>query len=216
MPVDFYMMPGSAPCRGVALTAKALGVPLVEHQTDLMKGEHMTPAYLKMNPQHTIPTINDNGFSLWESRAIQQYLADKYGKNDDLYPKDVAKRAVVHQRLYFDMGTLYLRFGEIYYPMMFGGAPKDAEKVKKFDEALGFLDGFLSESKWAAGDKLTIADHSLVASISTADAVGHDLSKFPNIVRWYAECKKTMVGYEEANAAGAKGFGDWFNSVVKA
>lgn len=48
------------------------------------------------------------------SRAIQQYLADKYSKSDSLYPKDPAKRAVVNQRLFFDMGTLYLRFGEIY------------------------------------------------------------------------------------------------------
>lgn len=42
------------------------------------------------------------------------YLASAYGKNDSLYPKDLKKRAIVDQRLYFDMGTLYAAFGAYY------------------------------------------------------------------------------------------------------
>lgn len=99
--------------------------------------------------------------------------------------------------------------------MMFAGAPKDMEKVKKLEEALGFLNGFLEGNKFAAGDDLTIADHSLVASISTIDAVGHDISAYPNVVRWFEDCKKSMSGYEECNGEGAKQFGEWFKSSVK-
>lgn len=66
-----------------------------------------------------MPTLDDNGFSLWESRAIITYLADQYGKNDSLFPKDPKKRALVNQRLYFDIGTLYARFADYYVSFIF-------------------------------------------------------------------------------------------------
>ena len=48
------------------------------------------------------------------SRAIITYLADQYGKDNSLYPKDVKKRALIDQRLYFDMGTLFQLFKSYY------------------------------------------------------------------------------------------------------
>lgn len=66
MPIDLYYVPGSSPCRAVLLTAKALGLELNLKLVDLHHGEHMKPEFLKMNPQHTVPTLNDNGFCLWE------------------------------------------------------------------------------------------------------------------------------------------------------
>ena len=77
------MLPGSAPCRSVLLTASALGIKLNEKLLNLELGEQLTPEFLKINPQHVIPTLVDNGFSLWESRAIMIYLVDKYGKDND-------------------------------------------------------------------------------------------------------------------------------------
>nr|XP_023020999.1 glutathione S-transferase 1-like [Leptinotarsa decemlineata] len=118
MGIDFYYVPGSAPCRNVLLAAKAIGVELNLKLTDLMKGDHLTPEFIKINPQHTIPTLNDNGFALWESRAIMTYLQEQYGKDDSLYPKDPKKRALVDQRLYFDIGTLYSRFADYYVSIL--------------------------------------------------------------------------------------------------
>ena len=104
--IDLYYMEASPPCRSVMMTAKLVGVELNLKKLDLMANEHMKPEFLKINPQHNIPTIDDNGFYLNESRAICAYLVNKYGKNDTLYPKDAAARALVDQRLYFDMTRL--------------------------------------------------------------------------------------------------------------
>lgn len=66
MPLDFYWMPASAPCRSVRLTAKAVGVELNLKEIDLMAGEQMKPEFVALNPQHCIPTLVDEDFVLWE------------------------------------------------------------------------------------------------------------------------------------------------------
>lgn len=65
--------------------------------------------YFQMNPQHTIPTMDDDGFIIWDSHAIMGYLVGKYGKSNSLYPENPKKRAVIDQRLHFDSNYLFPR-----------------------------------------------------------------------------------------------------------
>jgi len=208
--MDFYYLPGSAPCRAVQMAAAAVGAKLNLKLLNLMTGEHMKPEFVKINPQHTIPTLVDNGFALWESRAILTYLVEKYGKDDSLYPKDPKARAVVNQRLFFDMGTLYQRFADYYYPQIFAKAPADPEKLKKIEEAFEFLSTFLEGKKYTAADHLTVADISLVATVSSFEAAGFDFSKYANVQRWYSLCKSNVPGYD-INEAGIVEFKKFFN-----
>ncbi len=77
MPIDLYYMSMSAPCRAVLLTAKMVGVEINLKTINLMQGEHMQPEFLKINPQHTVPCLDDSGFVVTESRAICAYLVNK-------------------------------------------------------------------------------------------------------------------------------------------
>ncbi|XP_053945501.1 glutathione S-transferase 1-1-like [Anastrepha ludens] len=206
--MDFYYLPGSAPCRSVLLVAKSLGIELNKKLLHLSKGEHLTPEFLKINPQHTIPTLVDNGFALWESRAILVYLAQKYGKDDSLFPKCPKKQALVNQRLYFDMGTLYKAFADYYYPQIFAKTPADPEMYKKIEAAFDLLNTFLEGNSYVAGDQLTVADLAVLASVSTFDVSGFDISKYPNVAKWYETAKK-VPGWEE-NYAGALEFKKFF------
>lgn len=205
-PIKLYYLPPSPPCRAVMMTARVLELDLHLITTNIMNGEHMTPEYLKMNPQHTIPTMDDNGFILWESRAIQTYLVNAYGKDDSLYPKNPRQRAIIDQRLNFDLGTLYLRYLNLYTPILFRGEAYDQEKADKFDEALGWLNTFLDGRPFVAGENMTVADITIVVTITNIDAFGYDFSAHENIAKWFERTKKMLepYGYDEIDVTGAK------------
>ncbi|XP_063370877.1 glutathione S-transferase 1-like [Cydia amplana] len=203
--MDLYYTPGSAPCRVVLLVAAALDIQLNLKELNLQAGEHMTTEFLKLNPQHTVPTLVDDGFALWESRTIGRYLIRKYN-NKELYPEDIKIRALIDQRLDFDLGTLYPRFGNFFYPQIFAGKPADESLFKRLGESLDFFNSFLKGHKYAVGDTLTLADLSLVATVSTIEAAGVSLHSYPRVERWFELVKSTASGYEEANEKGLKKF----------
>lgn len=61
-----------------------------------------------MNPQHTVPTLDDDGNVIWDSHAIMGYLVNKYAKDDSVYPKnDPYKRAIIDQRMHFENGIVF-------------------------------------------------------------------------------------------------------------
>ncbi|XP_002023858.2 glutathione S-transferase D7 [Drosophila persimilis] len=195
--MDFYYLPGGSGCRTVIMTAKALGVELNKKLLNTMAGEQLTPEFIKINPQHTIPTLVDNGFAIWESRAIATYLVEKYGKDDSLYPKDPQQRAVVNQRLYFDLSSLYDAFAKYYYPIFRTGKPGDAEAWKKVETSFEFLNTFLEGQTYVAGSQLTVADIAILSTVSTFDIAEFDLKKYPNVAKWYANAQKVTPGWEE-------------------
>ena len=77
---------------------------------DLFKKEQLQDEFVKLNPQHTVPTLVDDGYVLIESRAIAIYLIEKnFPSGHSLYPKGAKERALINQKLQFDCGTLYPR-----------------------------------------------------------------------------------------------------------
>nr|AST11622.1 glutathione S-transferase d6 [Bemisia tabaci] len=204
--IDLYYMPFSPPCRAVIMTAKLLEVDINLKFADLFKGEQKTPEFLKMNSLHTIPVIDDDGFFLYESRAILRYLANKYGKDDSLYPKDPQKRALVDQALDFDMNTFYQPFFDYWIYCMIGPAPHDEERFQKVSKSFPIIDDMLKKSDFVTGKNISLADISLLAGVSSVHAVGFDIAKYPNIVRWFANCKHAVPDYQELNENGVQDF----------
>ncbi|XP_012263552.2 glutathione S-transferase 1-1-like isoform X2 [Athalia rosae] len=213
MPVDFYCAPASIPCRSVMMLAKAIGIHLNLKTLNLSKGEHLKSGFEKINPQHTIPTINDNGFILWESRAILGYFVERYAKDDSYYPKSPEERGRVDQRLYFDLAILNYNLLKAYLDVITGKSNKvNEEGVAGLEKAFELLDAFLNEQDYVAGDNLTIADFSIISTISTADEVGFDIRRYDNVMEWYQRCQKDLsdFGYEQIDSAGAKILGNLF------
>ncbi|XP_029039557.1 glutathione S-transferase 1-like isoform X1 [Osmia bicornis bicornis] len=218
MPIDFYYFPPSAPCRSVLLLAKAIGVHLNLKTINVLKGDHMKPEFLKINPQHTIPTIDDNGFILCESRPIMGYLVSKYARNDSLYPKDPKKRGLVDQMLYFDAGNLYENILICYFPVVFA---KDnvihEERQQAVEKSCETLNTFLEGKEFVTGDDLTIADFTISTTICVLQCFDFDIGRYDNVAMWYNRCKELLdkFGFDEVHATGTKLFTEWYRANVQ-
>lgn len=211
-----FVMELSPPCRAVMLTAKALGIEIELVETNLFKAAQMQPEFLKLNPNHTVPTFLDNdGTSVGDSHAIMTYLVSKFGKNDALYPKDLKKRSAVDQRLHFDCGTVYALHLFIVGPMYGKTAtgPSDYHKMAA-ERMYSSLNRYLEGNKWVVeGETPTIADFSLITSILCISIVApFDKQKFPNIVNWIKRCE--ALPYFSVNKKGQDVYASMLNDML--
>uniref|UniRef100_A0A336MU03 glutathione transferase n=1 Tax=Culicoides sonorensis TaxID=179676 RepID=A0A336MU03_CULSO len=204
-PIILYHFKYSPVSRGVFLTARNLGIDIEIKEVNTMAKEQLQPWYLKINPQHTVPCIDDNGHILNESRAISQYLANSRAPGSSMYPNDAKKRSIIDQRLFFDAGTIYTRMAAILKGIMRGETEISDEQIESIYEVMKWVNDILTDSQWMAGDDLTIADTTILGTLSTYIEMGVKLDDYPEIQRWYEQCKE-LPGFEE-NEEGAKGVG---------
>ncbi|XP_061389568.1 glutathione S-transferase 1-like [Musca vetustissima] len=196
----------SPPVRACLLTLKALNLPYEYKVVDLLAKEHLSADFLKKNPLHTVPVLEEDGQYICDSHAIISYLVDKYGKDDSLYPKDLLKRAFVDQRMYFEASILFQRgLRNITVPLLVRNETKVyKQQIDDILESYEFLEAFLKENKYIAGDHLTIADFSVVTSVTSLVAFAEiDASKFPKLSAWL-KTLEALPYYKEANEVGAK------------
>ncbi|KAK4876454.1 hypothetical protein RN001_012876 [Aquatica leii] len=206
MVMKLYMTNSSPPVRAVLLTAEALGIKLEHVIVNIMALEHLDPKFLEINPQHSVPVLDDNGTIIWDSHAINAYLVTKYGKDDSLYPKDSFKRAVIDQRLHFDSCNLFGVLRIIAHLMVFKGYKIIPDYlVEEMDDGYKTLNEFLKDGDWAAGDDLSLADFSLISTVTSSDLfVPVDTEKYENIERWIHKIKE--LPYYHVNQHGLHAF----------
>jgi len=199
-PPTLYHITGSPPCVAAILTAEEIDLELELKMIEMTKGEHLEPFFLQMNPAHTVPTLDDNGLHLWESRAIMAYFIQQYAKTDKLYPKDAKQRAHVDKMLYFDATTFYSALLRILGTLMASKTPTP-EEFKRVKDNLKVLDEILKGKSYAAGQQLTIADISLIVSISTVKCVlpeaDSEINKHPNVAKWAEKVKSELKHYSK-------------------
>ncbi|KAF5279730.1 hypothetical protein FQA39_LY05420 [Lamprigera yunnana] len=206
MTLKLYSLDSSPPVRAVYLTAEALGLELERIDVNLLKFDNLKPEFLKKNPQHTVPTLDDDGKIIWDSHAIIIYLVSKYGKDKSLYPDDDYKRAIIHQRLHFESSLAFPAFIRIVMPLLLGDAETIPDNlIKETIQVYEFMEKFLTGNKWAIGDEVTLADLSLIPTVTTLNClVPMDKQKYPNIFRWIGQAEK--LSYYQPNIKGLESF----------
>jgi glutathione S-transferase len=153
-----------------------------------------TPEYLALNPNARVPTIDDDGFVLSESMAINLYLAKKHGK---LYPSDAKNEARAWQWSFWETDRLDRQLTTYANnAFVLPEAQRDPAAAKAaWDEiapALDVLEIALGKSQWLAGSEFSVADLNVAAAM--VRALTFDLGKWPHVREWLHRCWDRPAG----------------------
>lgn len=192
-----YYHPLSSNSRRVTMTAAQLNLGLDLVVVDLASHQHRTPNYLRLNPNGKVPLLEDEGFVLWESHAIMQYLADK-SPRQTIYPTDVRARADVNRWLFWSAYHFTPAVGiisreRVSKSMVGGGGAADPAEVTRGEALLRVaarvLDAHLVGRQWVAQDTLTLADIALAAPLMHTEAAQLPLEDFAHLQGWFGRMR---------------------------
>ena len=172
----------------VLWAARELDLPY-EHVRHHYKGPEVKAApYLAINPMGCVPAIADDGLPLFESLAINLYLARKAGR---LWPNDPYGEGLVYQWTLFGGTEVEPLLGPWFYHTTFLPPAERkpevaADAAAKLPQRLAVLDGALARTSWLAGDEFTIADLNVASVRFRGPACG--LDRWPRLRDWHARC----------------------------
>lgn len=151
---------------------------------DFQKNEHKASEYLALNPNGKIPTMVDDEVVLWESLAINSYIAEKF--QPELLGKNLAEHGLVQQWSLWSLMHLYGAFHPLV--MKTWRKSEETEETKKamaeLPHWLGILNAHLVGKKYLVAERFTLADLNAVSVVNSALFIGYDLAAFPEVKRW--------------------------------
>ena len=171
--------------RVVALLEKAGLEYEVSHIT-LDKGEHMSPAYLAINPNHQVPALIDGTIKIFESNAILRYLCHKH-RLSAWYPEEPAQRALVEQWLDWNQCQLARPVIDVVFNKFFLGPKGDRDAIARGEarvaELAPILEAGLKDHAFLSGEMPTIADLSVASNFTQLGLAG-EIPQQPRIGDW--------------------------------
>lgn len=159
-----------------------------------------SPEFLARNPNGTIPLIDDDGFTLWESNAIVRYLAAKYGSGS-LYPADLQQRADADRWMDWQATVFNPTLVPAIYNLL-RVAPEQRNQVaidaarEKVDRLAGLLEQHLAGRTWLTGERFTMADIALGCSMHLWLNLPLERTPRPELERWYTALRARPASSE--------------------
>lgn len=148
-----------------------------------------TQQYRNMNPNGLVPTLEDEGFVLWESNAIVRYLAAKHSAGK-LWPEDLKERAEADRWMDWQATTFWPAFRPLFWNLV-RTPPEQREQGAmeesrlKTAEILAYLDAHLRNRSYIVGDALTMGDIPLGCAIWRWVGLPIDRPELANVQRWF-------------------------------
>jgi len=177
-----------------AIALEELELPYRVISYDIFEGDHLTPEFGRINPNHKLPAIVDlepafggGPHAVFESGAVLQYLAEKTGR---LLPADPRARSTAIQWLTWQVAGLGPMGGQASHFIRYAPEPIPyaIERYgKELERLLTVLERRLGEAAYLAGDEYSIADIAVWPGRAASGLMNIDIEKYPNTHRWFGE-----------------------------
>jgi glutathione S-transferase len=170
------------------MAVEELGLPHERVDAGMQYGVTKTPEYLRMNPNSRVPTIDDDGFVLWESNVIVRYLCAKHAPGT-LWPVDPRARADIDrwmdwQQNHHNGPLTTLFWGLVREPG--ARSPAEIEAAKKtMAQNMLMLEARLDGREWMGGDAFTMVDCVIGPALHRWSNVPIERGSLPNVERYY-------------------------------
>jgi glutathione S-transferase len=147
--------------------------------------------YLRLNPNARIPTLVDGGLVLWESMAINLYLAQKY--EGPMHCASAEVLGLAAQWSFWAMLEIeHLLLHLLEHRVLLAEHARDLSAVERNElllkKPLGILNGALAARSYLAGDGFSVADLNVASILAWGRIVRLDLSAWPELKRWLDDC----------------------------
>ncbi|KAJ7088762.1 glutathione S-transferase [Mycena belliarum] len=196
MVLKFYSVPyADGGCGLVAMVLVEKQIPFELVVVDTKKGEHKTPEYLAKHPFGHVPMIDDDGFILYESRAICRYLAEKYAdQGTPLVPTSLPAKALFEQAASIELANFFpvvLKIAKEVLVKPVFNLPVDeaaiAQGMADLPATLDVYEVILGTQKYLGGNEFTLADLFHLYSVPVLIEKGHNVmaGRGPNVTRWW-------------------------------
>jgi glutathione S-transferase len=173
--------------------AGELGLPYEHVKVDFADSGTRRPDYLAINPNGHVPAIDDDSFRLWESMAINLYLAKKHASGAaGLYPQALHDEARVWQWSFWGVTEVERPALTVLLNRIGPEDKRDDAAAEEAERALAaplrVLDAALAATPYLLGDRFTVADLNVASILAWARQARVDLAAFPNVERWLKAC----------------------------
>ena len=157
-------------------------------------GINNTPEYLALNPNGLVPTIDDDGFILWESHAIVRYLSRKHGK-DTLCPSDEKACADADRWMEWYSTTLWNSLRPVFWNLVRVEPDKRDMKLveesrKKMANNLKMVESNLANRPYMAGNSMTMADIPMGVALHRWFLLPIERPAYPKLAAYYERLKQ--------------------------
>jgi len=190
-----------------------LGLEHVRHNLGGSFGGDDTEEYRQLNPNQLIPTINDNGFVLWESMAITRYLCRRYGMGS-LWPEDPRQAALADQWMDWYKSSIFPNLMPVFVNLI--RTPKDQQDPAKVRDGsaatvrqLQILERHLEGRDYLLGDVFSMGDIPLGAILFKFYNLAIERPALPNIEAWYARLNQRPAYQTHAAIEFGSSLEDW-------